>query len=206
MRFQTSNRATFAVLFALSAIACGSSANPAPGSMPQPAAAPVIIGFRVDVVGTLDHRLLTIVGGGFQAGASVTFSGVKGTNVAVDPSGASIICITPSLAPGSVSVDVTNPDGQSATFTGSDAAAAPEAQGGSTSGAPGSPYQFGGSRLSSPKVFFGTVQAPIVSTTGLPPILTVTVNVPSLASGTYEVVIVNADGQFATVEPTFVVP
>ena len=144
-------------------------------------------------------------GTGFRAGAAVTFNGVEATNVAVDPAGASIMCITPFLPPGSVSVDVTNPDGKSATFTGSNAAASPEAPGGGTSAANGSPYQFSGSSSLSRRCSSARFRCRSSRPPAFRPILTVTVNVLSLASGTYEVVIVNADGQFATVEPMFVV-
>ena len=222
MRFQTTIRATLAVMVALTTIACGghssdaappaASPPPNPGAGPPPpqpgpgaAPAPAILGFSLQFTGTFQHRLLVLVGGGFQAGAAVTFNGVKATSVGVDPAGASIICLTTFLPPGSVSVVVTNPDGQSATLTGSDAGAPPGAATGGTSGTPGTSYTFGGSSLSSPKVYFGTVPATILSITVRPP--QVTVDVPtSLPSGTYEVIIVNADGQFATVEPMFVVP
>jgi hypothetical protein len=221
MRFQATFRASLAVMAALTTIACGghssdaappaTSSPPNPGAGPPPpqpspgaAPAPEILGFSLQFTGTFQHRLLVLVGGGFQTGAAVTFNGVKATSVGVDPAGSSIICLTPFLPAGSVSVNVTNPDGQSATLIGSDSGAPPTAATGGTTGVPGSSYRFGGSSLSSPTVYFGTVPALIVSITARP--IQVTVDVPSLASGTYEVIIVNADGQFATVEPMFVVP
>jgi hypothetical protein len=223
MRYLSPIRAVLAAVAAVTVTACGGSspssppppaaspptANnpPNPGSPPVgQASAPAIVGFSLQPGLLLGEKLLVVVGGGFQTGASVTFNGVAATSVGVDPAGASIICVTPSQPPGSVTIVVTNPDGHSVTFTGSDTAAPPSVNGfGSSTGAPGSTFFFDGSGIVFPKVFFGTVEATIVSITARPPIQ-VTVQVPNIPSGTYEVVLVNSDGQFSTVWPIFVIP
>jgi hypothetical protein len=66
---------------------------------------------------TLGQATVTILGGNFIAGASVTFGGTAATNVNV-ANPATITCTTPAHAPGAVNVVVTNPDGLSGTLTG----------------------------------------------------------------------------------------
>ena len=58
---------------------------------------------------------VTITGSGFQSGAAVSFGGSAATNVTV-LSATSITATTPRHATGTVSVTVTNPNGQSATL------------------------------------------------------------------------------------------
>jgi hypothetical protein len=58
---------------------------------------------------------VTIAGNGFQSGAAVSFGGSAATNVTV-VSATSITATTPPHATGTVSVTVTNPNGQSATL------------------------------------------------------------------------------------------
>ena len=59
---------------------------------------------------------VTVTGTGFQAGASVLFGGVAGTNVAVMNGSSLTVSTPPRSAAGVVSVTVTNPDTQSGTL------------------------------------------------------------------------------------------
>ncbi|MGA8341709.1 MAG: IPT/TIG domain-containing protein [Candidatus Sulfotelmatobacter sp.] len=65
--------------------------------------------------GTAGGTKVTIAGSGFQSGARVAFGGNAATNVKV-VSTTSITATTPAHAAGTVSVTVTNPNGQSATL------------------------------------------------------------------------------------------
>ena len=58
---------------------------------------------------------VTITGSNFQSGATVTFDGIAATNVAVNLLG-TITAKTPAHPAGTVSVLVTNPDGQADTL------------------------------------------------------------------------------------------
>jgi len=63
--------------------------------------------------------VVVLTGGGFAAGAVVTFGGVPGTDVAVlDLIATRLRVVTPAHAVGTVDVVVTNPDGRSVTVTG----------------------------------------------------------------------------------------
>ena len=65
---------------------------------------------------TTGGTAVTITGTGFQSGATVSFGGKTATNVSV-VSTTSLTAITPSHPAGTVSVTVTNPNGQSATLS-----------------------------------------------------------------------------------------
>ena len=56
--------------------------------------------------------LVTITGTGFRQGATVTFGGVQGADPEVFDGGTRLTVLTPALMTGTVSVVVTNPDGQ----------------------------------------------------------------------------------------------
>ena len=58
-----------------------------------------------------------ITGSNFTSGATVTFDGLAGTSISVGSDGTYIFVTTPAHSAGSVSVTVTNPDGQSITRT-----------------------------------------------------------------------------------------
>jgi hypothetical protein len=87
-----------------------------PGAFTYVVTAPTAIaGVFADPGSTVGGAIFTITGTGFQAGASVTFGGVR--------AGASLLAgelkgMTPPHPAGTVDVTVTNPDGQSATLTG----------------------------------------------------------------------------------------
>lgn len=67
--------------------------------------------------GTLGGDTITVSspGGGFTEGTTITFDGLPGTSVDVDPSGMSFTCLTPAHDAGLVDVVVTRPD--TITFT-----------------------------------------------------------------------------------------
>ncbi len=99
--------------------------NSAPGSLkndttilprsgnPPPAPAPVISGLAPNSGSVNGGTSVTLSGNNFLSGASVKFGGVAATNVNVISS-TSLTAQTPSHSAGTVTVDLTNPDGQSA--------------------------------------------------------------------------------------------
>ncbi|MBN1417467.1 MAG: IPT/TIG domain-containing protein, partial [Planctomycetes bacterium] len=135
-------------------------------------------------------------GGGFQAGATVTFGGISASNVVV-VSDARITCTTPAHAAGAVDVIVRNPDGQTATLPAGysyipapridslDPASGPAA-GGALVTVHGAAFQAGAT------VRFGGVAATGVEVLSDAELRCVT---PAHAAGAVDVIVRNPDGQ-----------
>jgi plastocyanin len=77
--------------------------------------APSISGITPSSASAAGGTVVTINGANFQSGATVTFGSAAATNVSVTAS--SITATVPPGTPGAVTVRVTNPDNQSATFS-----------------------------------------------------------------------------------------
>ena len=150
---------------------------------------------------------VTLTGQNFVSGATVAFGGVAATSVAV-VSATQITAQTPAHAQGSVSVVVTNPNGQSATlasgFTYTAAATPPTLTAvsptiGPTAG--GTPVTLTGQNFASgATVAFGGVAATsvvVVSATQI------TAQTPAHAQGSVSVVVTNPNGQSATLANAF---
>jgi len=85
------------------------------GWNPQPA--PLVSGADPITGTTAGGTAVTVSGGFFQTGATVTFGGASASQVSVDRS-TRLLAVTPPHAAGAVSVVVTNPDSQTGTGTG----------------------------------------------------------------------------------------
>ncbi len=91
---------------------------PRSGNPPPPAPAPMINGLTPNSGPTGGGTNITISGNNFISGAIVKLGGTAATNVNIANT-TTITATTPSHNAGTVNVDVTNPDGQSATFANS---------------------------------------------------------------------------------------
>ncbi|MGH9858641.1 MAG: beta strand repeat-containing protein, partial [Candidatus Acidiferrales bacterium] len=148
--------------------------------------------------------LVTISGANFQAGATVSFAGTPATNVTV-LSSSQIRAVTPAGAPGSVAVQVTNPDTQNVTlFNGFTYAPPPTV----TSVNPAAGFAVGGTSVSvlgsnfqsGAAVFFGGVAAPAVAFVNAGQL---SVTTPAHAPGAVSVLVTNPDGQSSTLANGF---
>ncbi len=101
-------------LFICNQSSCGAGHSTMQGNFVVTAAAVPAISSVQPSSGT-SGTTVTITGTNFVSGATVKFGSVAASSVTVQ-SATSIIATAPSQDPGSVSVTVTNPDGQSATF------------------------------------------------------------------------------------------
>lgn len=88
--------------------------RPVRGGPPIPD--PVVVGVSPTSGDSAGGESVTITGGGFQAGATVTFGAQPATSVVV-VSGSTITCTTPAVAEGDVDVVVTNGNGNTDTLT-----------------------------------------------------------------------------------------
>jgi IPT/TIG domain len=147
---------------------------------------------------------VTLTGQGFASGAQVTFGGVAASSVVV-VSATQITARTPPHAQGSVSVTVTNSNGQGATLAGGFTfLASPTLTAVSPASGPATgstPVRLTGQGFASgAKVTFGGVPATsvvVVSATQ------VTANTPPHAQGRVNVVVTNSNGQSATLANGF---
>ncbi len=143
---------------------------------------------------------ITISGGSFVPGATVSLGGVSATNVNV-VNGNSITATTAARSAGVVDVVVTNPDGQSATlddgFTYQAAATpAPTVTGvnpasGPTTGGTSVTVSGTGFAAGATVTFGGTAATNVVVTNSS----TITATTPAHAAGTVDVVVTNSDDQ-----------
>lgn len=92
----------------------GSAPAPPPPSAPV---APTVTAVSPASATTAGGTTVTVTGSGFAAGATVSFDGTPGSNVAV-PSATSMTATAPAHAAGSVAVVVTNSDGLSGRLNG----------------------------------------------------------------------------------------
>ncbi len=143
---------------------------------------------------------ITITGTGFLSGATVKLGGTSATGVTL-VSGTSITAKTPAHAAGTVSVVVTNSDGQSGTLSNGFSYANPAPKvtaispnSGATSG--GTAVTIAGSNfLSGASVTFaGTVATGVTVVSGT----SITAATPTHSAGTVDVVVANTDSQSAT--------
>lgn len=150
---------------------------------------------------------ITINGGNFQTNAAVSFGGSAATSVVVS-SATTISATVPAHAAGRVTLSVTNPDGQSASFDGYTYVAAPSI----TSISPTSAPVTGGTQMTITGSGFAAgatvniggaaAAATVVSST------TITATVPAAAPTEQlavprDVVVTNPDGQIATLAGAF---
>ena len=160
--------------------------------------APTVTGLAPNQGPSSGGTAVTIAGANFVAGVSVTFGGTSAT---VTGSTATSIAVTaPAHTTGTVSVVVTNPDGQSATLANSFTytAAPPSITGVS----PTSGSRFGNTSVtisgsnfvSGAVVTFGGSNASVRSLSST----SIRVRTPSHAAGTVNVVVTNPSGQSAT--------
>lgn len=150
---------------------------------------------------------ITIVGTGFDAGATVSLGGTPATSVTVI-NATSISAVTSAHTAGTVNVVVTNSDGQSATladgFTYSTPAPAPtissiSPNSGSTSG--GTNVTISGTGFSSgASVTLGGAAATNVTVVSA---TSITARTPAHSSGAVNVVVTNSDGQSGTLTNGF---
>jgi hypothetical protein len=141
---------------------------------------------------------VTISGSNFVSGATVTFGGTAATVTSITAT--TIAVTTPAHAAGTVSVVVTNPDGQSATLTNSFTYNAPgptiktvSPTSGSRSG--GTTVTISGTNfVSGAVVTFGGTKATVESLSST----SIRVRTPAHARGTVNVVATNPNGQSAT--------
>jgi hypothetical protein len=94
----------------------GSLANAFTYTAPPPNPAPTVTGVSPNSGPDTGGAAVTVTGTNFVAGAMVTFGGVPATNVNVTSS-TSLTAITPAHSAGTVTVAVTNSDGQSGSLT-----------------------------------------------------------------------------------------
>ncbi len=207
----SATRPLLAVLVAT--VACGGAQAGSPSVLGPP---PVVTALDVHGAPPAGGTPVVIDGTGLEPGLEVTFGGTAATAVSLDATAGVVRCITPPKPAGLYDVVVTNPDGQSSTFSGFHYGPPPAPVSFSPgSGPPGTsvivlgsgmiPGMSGGS-----EVTVGGAPATITLSVRLgrsadPPIED-TVTVPTLAPGSYEVVVVNPDGQRGVAPGLFVVP
>ena len=154
----------------------------------------------------LGGMAVTLTGNYFASGATVKIGGVAATNVAV-VNATTITATTPANTPGTASVTVTNPDGDSATLAAaftylayppptlsSIAPAAGTINGGTAVTLAGSNF------LSGATVKFGTVAATNVVVVNSGQITAVT---PANSAGAVNVTVTNPDAQFSTLNSAY---
>ncbi len=146
---------------------------------------------------------VTVTGQNFVAGATLTFGGAAATSVVASPT--KITANTPAHAQGSVSVVVTNPDGQSVTLTGGFAFKAPAPI--ITAVSPSSGPISGGTAVTvtgqnfvagATLTFGGAAATSVVASP-----TKITANTPAHAQGSVNVVVTNPDGQSVTLSGGF---
>jgi hypothetical protein len=153
---------------------------------------------------TLGGTQVTLSGGSFVSGATVSFGGLPSTAVAF-VSATQLVAVAPPAAAGSVDVRVQNPDGQSATLASAFTYFAPPALGkvspssGPTAG--GTQVTLSGAGfLSGARVLFGSTMA------ALPSQVTptqVVVTAPPHVPGTVSITVRNPDGQTSAVAAAY---
>ncbi len=149
---------------------------------------------------------VTISGSNFQGGAAVAFGGTPAASVTI-VSPTQILATTPTHAPGTIDVVVTNVDGQRGTLTGGftfNLGPAPSITGVAPASGPvaggtsvvitGTNFQSGAS------VAFGTVVAATVTVNSATQITAVT---PASSAGVVDVTVMNNDGQVGTLSNGF---
>lgn len=164
----------------------------------QAASAPTVLSVSPSSGATAGGTSVTISGTGFVSGAAVRFGSTLATNVVVSSS-TRITAVAPARSAGAVSVQVTNPDGQSGTRANAFTYLAPSApavssvspSSGTTGG--GTPVTITGSGfVSGATVRFGSTLATNVVVSSSTRITAVT---PARAAGTVSVQVTNPDGQ-----------
>jgi phosphatidylserine/phosphatidylglycerophosphate/cardiolipin synthase-like enzyme len=151
---------------------------------------------------TSGGTVVTVNGGGFAQGATVSFGGTAATSVNV-ASGTSITATTPAHAAGAVNVVVTNPDSQSGTLTAGYTYTAPTPAPTITSVSPNTGTTGGGTSVtitgtgfaSGATVSFGGSPATSVNVVGS---ASITATTPAHAAGAVNVVVTNPDNQSGT--------
>lgn len=169
-------------------------------------AAPSVSGISPNTGPTTGGTAVKISGANFLAGAIVLFAGIQATSVAVTAP-TQIEAVSPAGQAGSVDVTVKNPDGQTATLSGgftynTDATGSPTISDLSPSSGPaGTQTLINGSNFASgATVSFGGTQASsvqFVSTNQL------SVVVPSISTGTYNVTVDDPGGATDTLSSGF---
>ncbi len=149
--------------------------------------------------------VVTIAGTGFVSGATVTFGGTAATAVTVGAGGTSLTATTPAHAAGTVTVVVTNPDGQGSTLTnGFTYNPSPTV----TSVTPNSSTIAGGvSVVISGTGFAGVPTVTFGGTAGTNVVVAsstqLSVTVPAHTAGAVTVVVTNQDGQSGSLANAF---
>ncbi|MFY9558131.1 MAG: IPT/TIG domain-containing protein, partial [Blastocatellia bacterium] len=179
-------------------------------STPPPPPAPTVIGVSPNSGSTSGGTAVTISGTNFVAGATVTFGGAAASNIVVSSS-SSISATTPPHAAGSVSVVVSNPDGQSGTLANGFSYSvtpppppAPTVSGISPSSGPisgGTQITISGANfVTGATVSLGGAAASNVTVTSATSISAVT---PAHAAGVVNVTVTNPDAQSGTLSNAF---
>ncbi|MGD0696946.1 MAG: IPT/TIG domain-containing protein [Terriglobia bacterium] len=166
--------------------------------------APTITSITPIVGSIIGGTSVTIVGTGFQTGATVSFGGAAATIATVTTT--QITLTTPAHAPGTVNVTVTNPDGSSVTQTGGFTYGLPPSI---TSVTPNSGPDGGGTIVTitgaefqqGATVKFGSGMATnvVVSSSAQ----TIQATTPVQGPGTVDVTVTNPDGRSATLKSGF---
>jgi hypothetical protein len=182
-----------------------------PSSVPTTAAPPVVTSIFPSSGPAAGGTTVQITGTGFQAGSKVFFGSVPATVVGI-PTATTITVTTPALPVGPADVKVVNPDGlQTIVADGFSALAAPTAPApvivsiSPTSGPPagGTLITITGTGFqATSQVIIGGVAATI---SGIPTPTNITAVTPVLLVGTYDVKVVNSDGQASVLPAAFTV-
>jgi endonuclease/exonuclease/phosphatase family metal-dependent hydrolase len=180
---------------------------PQPSTAPPPAPAPAVTSIAPNFGSTSGGTLIYLAGTNFSAGATVRFGGVPATNVNV-ANHMSLSATTPPHAAGTVSVEVTNPDNQSATLANAFTFNAPPSPAPSVSAvSPNSGSTNGGTSVtitgsgfvSGASVNIGGVFATNVNVSST----TITATTPAHAAGAVSIVVTNPNSQSATLTNGF---
>jgi hypothetical protein len=172
--------------------------SPAPPPPTAPGAPPVILARNRNGCPPAGGLQVLLVGTGLVGDATVTFGGVPATGVQLDPGTQGLLVTAPAHADGLVDIVVTNPDGQSATSVGfhygpppTIASFAPQAavRAGDLVTITGADFSFADAL----QVEVSATLATIVSATATEIVL----SAPRMNPGSYPVIVVNFDGQYA---------
>jgi hypothetical protein len=196
-----------------------------PGGFRFVAPGPLINTLNIKGAPPAGGTIVLIAGTGLQAGATVTFGGIPGTGVSYDAVNKVLQVTTPAfpLPAGAietfVTVVVTNPDGQTASFpnfhygpppVGTDFVVAATGTKTMKNGGAGQIIDITGTDFSVSRgvqvLFSGPSPGigPVVTATSTPTLLHV--QNPKLNPGTYVLIVTNFDGQFTRVPGILIVP
>jgi hypothetical protein len=169
--------------------------------------APSVSGVSPSSGPTAGGTAITVSGNNFSPGATVSIGGAAATNVAV-VNGGSITATTAARAAGTVNVTVTNPDGQSGTFTNGFTYVAPTPAPTVSSISPSSGSTAGGTSVTISGSNFQTTASVTIGGTSATNVSvvnssTISALTPARSAGSVDVPVTNPDGQRGTLTNGF---